>query len=66
MPLLTHRRCIIVPVFCRVLALEVAVNAGVVQLAGFVEDASSKSVASEVARAVDDVKSVENRIQVRQ
>jgi len=46
--------------------IEVEVNAGTVQLAGYVDDASSKSVATEVARSVHEVKGVENRIQVRE
>ncbi len=45
--------------------IEVAVNAGVVQLGGFVDSAASKAAAAELARAVGDVKSVENRLQIR-
>lgn len=45
--------------------IEVSVNAGVVQLGGFVDSANSKAAAAELARSVDDVKSVENRIQIR-
>jgi hyperosmotically inducible protein len=46
--------------------IEVAVNSGVVQLAGFVDDPTSKTAATEVADSVDDVKSVKNQIQVRE
>lgn len=45
--------------------IEVAVNAGVVQLAGFVDDPDSKAVAEDLADSVKDVKSVKNQIQVR-
>jgi hyperosmotically inducible periplasmic protein len=45
--------------------IEVAVNAGVVQLGGFVNSAASKAAAGEVAGSVSDVKSVENQLQIR-
>jgi hyperosmotically inducible protein len=45
--------------------IEVAVNAGVVQLGGFVDNAASKAAATEVATSVSDVKSVDNRLQIR-
>lgn len=45
--------------------IEVEVNEGVVQLAGFVDDPNSKEVAEDLADSVKDVKSVENQIQVR-
>ncbi|MGC3979764.1 MAG: BON domain-containing protein [Steroidobacteraceae bacterium] len=45
--------------------IEVSTNAGVVQLGGFVDSAASKSVAAELARAVDGVKSVQNELQVK-
>ena len=45
--------------------IEVAVNSGVVQLGGFVSNAAGKMAATEVARAVDGVSSVENGLQVK-
>jgi hyperosmotically inducible protein len=45
--------------------IEVEVNEGVVQLAGFVDDPASKAIAEDIADSVSNVKSVENRIQVR-
>lgn len=46
--------------------IEVAVNSGVVQLAGFVDDPDSKRVAEELADSVQEVKSVKNQIQIRE
>jgi len=45
--------------------IEVAVNAGIVQLGGFVDSSTSKAAAAELANSVNDVKSVDNRIQIR-
>jgi hyperosmotically inducible protein len=45
--------------------IEVAVNAGVVQLGGFVDSAASKAAATELASAVSETKSVENNLQIR-
>lgn len=46
--------------------IEVTTNAGIVQLAGFVDSVSSKNAAAELATAIDGVRSVSNRLQVRQ
>ncbi|MCU0759944.1 MAG: BON domain-containing protein [Steroidobacteraceae bacterium] len=45
--------------------INVAASNGVVQLSGFVDSASAKSAASQVARTVDGVKSVRNDLDVK-
>lgn len=45
--------------------IEVKSNAGMVQLGGFVDSASSKAAAAEVARSVEGVKSVDNDLEVK-
>lgn len=45
--------------------IDVGVNAGIVQLGGYVDTASSKAAATELATAVTDVKSVDNQLQIR-
>lgn len=46
--------------------IEVATNAGVVELGGFVDSAEAKQVAAELAAKVEGVNSVKNRLQLRQ
>ena len=45
--------------------VNVEVREGVVQLSGFVDNSEAKSTAEELARAVDNVKSVDNEIDVK-
>jgi hyperosmotically inducible protein len=45
--------------------IEVKTNAGVVQLGGFVDDAEARTVAGQLAGAVEGVKDVRNGIQIR-
>jgi hyperosmotically inducible protein len=45
--------------------VNVETREGVVQLSGFVDNSEAKSTAEELARAVDDVKSVDNEIDVK-
>lgn len=46
--------------------IDVETRSGVVQLSGFVDNSEAKSTAEELARAVHDVKSVDNEIDVKQ
>jgi hyperosmotically inducible protein len=46
--------------------VNVTTREGVVQLSGFVDNSEAKSTAEELARSVDDVKSVDNDLSVRQ
>jgi hyperosmotically inducible protein len=45
--------------------IEVNTNQGVVQLAGFVDDATAKTAATEVAEGISGVKSVRNNLEVK-
>jgi len=45
--------------------VEVETRDGVVQLSGFVDNSEAKSTAEELARAVHDVKSVDNELEVK-
>jgi hyperosmotically inducible protein len=45
--------------------INVETREGAVQLSGFVDDSEAKSTAEELARAVDDVKSVDNELDVK-
>jgi hyperosmotically inducible periplasmic protein len=45
--------------------VNVEVREGVVQLSGFVDNSEAKSTAEELARAVDNVKSVDNELSVK-
>jgi hyperosmotically inducible protein len=45
--------------------VNVETHEGVVQLSGFVDNAEAKSTAEQLARAVDDVKSVDNELSVK-
>jgi osmotically-inducible protein OsmY len=46
-------------------AINVETFKGVVQLSGFVDNSEAKSTAEQLARAVDNVKSVDNEIDVK-
>ena len=45
--------------------INIETREGVVQLSGFVDSSEAKSTAEELARAVDNVKSVDNEIDVK-
>ncbi|HTE43358.1 MAG TPA: BON domain-containing protein [Steroidobacteraceae bacterium] len=45
--------------------IDVNTNSGIVQLAGFVDDATAKSVAGDLAKAVNGVRSVRNELEVK-
>jgi hyperosmotically inducible protein len=45
--------------------INIETHDGVVQLSGFVDNSEAKSTAEELARAVDDVKSVDNELDVK-
>ncbi len=45
--------------------IEVATNAGIVELGGFVDTAEAKAAAAEVASNIEGVSSVKNRLQLR-
>lgn len=45
--------------------VNVETREGVVQLSGFVDDSEAKSTAEELARAVDNVKSVDNELSIK-
>lgn len=45
--------------------INVETRAGAVQLSGFVDNSEAKSTAAEIARAVDNVKSVDNHLDVK-
>ena len=45
--------------------INIETREGVVQLSGFVDSSEAKSTAEELARAVDDVKSVDNELDVK-
>ncbi|MGE0116146.1 MAG: BON domain-containing protein [Steroidobacteraceae bacterium] len=45
--------------------IEIETNAGVVQLGGFVDSEEAKAVATEIARSINGVRSVNNKIEVR-
>ena len=45
--------------------INIETREGVVQLSGFVDNSEAKSTAEELARAVNDVKSVDNEIDVK-
>lgn len=46
--------------------IEVSTNDGLVQLGGFVDNSTSKAAAAELARSVEGVKGVNNKLEVRE